>query len=178
MSLSFVFVSTKINQNIIQNISIEDFFTKDNKTTSLVNTWAEGDVWNNEKLVKDLNIFSLASWENINFTFSWITDFTWSISLKDWWPIYFETTSYKWSDSTQESILSSSGILSDSSSQIFTLYLNAIYNRVDLNIKNIWWNSSFYLEVDKKNTWTWSTKKYKITKTIWGKEVEKTIIEN
>jgi hypothetical protein len=44
-------------------------------------------------------------------------------------------------------------------------------------IKNLWWVAIFLLDLNKDFIWTWSIKKYKITKDIWWKEVEKTIIE-
>ena len=173
VSLSFVFVSTKINQNIMLNMYLEDFFSKDNKIFALINSNTEWDIWNNETVKKDSNIFSLTSWESMIFSFSWNAEFTWSIRLKDWWPIYFETISYSWSDLT-----TSSWIISDYSNLLFTWMLSSDYNKSELTLKNLWWISSFLLDVNKETTWTWNTKKYKITKDIWWKQVEKNIIDN
>lgn len=173
VSLSFVFVSTKINQNIMLNMYLEDFFSKDNKIVALINSNTEWDIWNNETVKKDSSIFSLASRENMSFSFSWISDFTWSIRLKDWGPIYFEVISYSWSDLT-----TSSWILSDYTNMMFTWRLSTDYTKSELIIKNLWWISSFLLDVNKENTGTWNIKKYKVVKDIWWKYVEKSLIEN
>ncbi len=176
VSLSFVFVSTKINQNLMYNMHLDDFFSKDTKITNLINSWSEWDVWDNE-VIKNENIsLSLTTWENLLFSFSWITEFTWSIRIKEWWPLYFETISYSWVMNNLE-LTTSSWLLWDSTIQSFTWYLTSIYTKSDLILKNLWGYSSFYLELNKSYIGTWTIKKSKITKDIWGKEVEKTIIE-
>jgi hypothetical protein len=44
ISLSFVFISTKINQNLTFNKYLEDFFSKDNKINDLINSDTEGNI--------------------------------------------------------------------------------------------------------------------------------------
>lgn len=157
---------------------LEDFFSKDNKIVNLINSNLDWDIWDNEKIIKSTSTYMLASWENLKFSFSWIVDFTWSIQIKEWWPLFFEVISYSWADYSKESVLSSSWLISDNLNKLFTWYLTSAYDRADINLKNLWWFSSFSLDLNKTPMWTWTTKKYRITKTIWWKEVEKSIIEN
>lgn len=177
ISLSFVFISTKINQNLTFNKYLEDFFSKDNKINDLINSDTEGNIWDNEIIKNEINVLSISSWEFFSLTFTWNTLFTWSIKIDDWGPIYLEVISYSWSDSSLENLNLSSFIISDSLKHTFTGYLDTSYDKADLVIKNLWWVAIFLLDLNKDFIWTWSIKKYKITKDIWWKEVEKTIIE-
>lgn len=177
VSLSFVFVSTKINQNLALNTYLNDFFSNDNKTTELVKNNSLWDIWDNSKLLLETNSISLSNWESQIFSFSWSSDFTWSITIKEWWPLYFETISYSWSLNNLE-LTTSTWIISDNKSFIFTWVLDLQYKKTDLIVKNLWANLIFKLETNTEILTSWTIKKYKITKNIWWKDVEKNVIEN
>jgi hypothetical protein len=178
IALSFVFVSTKINQNININMKLDDYFLKDNKITNFINTISNWNLWDNENIEEETNIYTLNSWEVINYIFSGTTDFTWSIRIKEWWPIYYDVISYKYSDPTDELVTFSSKLLTDSTNQIFTWYLDPTYNNSKLTITNLWWYSLIYLDLNNNFTLTWTINNFKIIKNIWWKKVEKTFIKN
>lgn len=178
VSLSFVFVSTKINQNILSNISLEDFFSKSNIINDYVNEGLVWNIWDNEIVKKEFSSFTLDNWKSLNLLFSWIEDFSWSINLIEWGPLYYELISYSWADSSKEYSLSSSWILTDSTIKNFTWYLNNSYDKASLTLENLWWLATFRINTIKSYEWAWNINKFKLTKNIWWKEVEKSIIEN
>ncbi|NDK07756.1 hypothetical protein EOM39_00750 [Candidatus Gracilibacteria bacterium] len=177
VSLSFVFVSTKINQNLALNTYLNDFFSNDNKTTELVKNNSLGDIGDNSKLLLETNSISLSNGESQIFSFSGSSDFTGSITIKEGGPLYFETISYSGSLNNLE-LTTSTGIISDNKSFIFTGVLDLQYKKTDLIVKNLGANLIFKLETNTEILTSGTIKKYKITKNIGGKDVEKNVIEN
>ncbi len=177
VSLSFVIISAKVNQNIRLNNFMEEFLNKDDKLNDLVNSTLEWDISDNETLTKIDNLYTINNKENLVLSFSWKTDFTWSIKLKSWWPLYYEIFSFSWA-STNLTNDYSTWILSDSTIKNFTWYLNTSYDRAELTLKNLWWYSTFVFESSLETMWTWTSKKFTITRNIWWMDIEKTIIEN
>lgn len=176
LTLSFVVISTKVNQNIKLNSFLEEFFNNNDKINDLVNKNLEWDITDTEKITKIDNFYTLNNNENNTLTFSWNTDFTWSISLKNWWPLYYEIFSYSWTSIDLTSY--STWILYDSIIKNFTWILNTSYNRAELSFKNLWWFSSFVFKSSLDLAWTWVNDKFKVTRNIWWMDIEKTIIEN
>ncbi len=177
LTLSFVVISTKVNQNIKLNSFMEEFFNKNDKINDLVNLSSDWDITDTEKITKIDNFYTLNNNENNTLTFSWYTDFTWSIKLKSWWPLYFENYSYSWSP-LQSINLYSTGLIYEWNILNFTWNLNSTYSRVELSFKNLWWFSSFVFKSSLNSIWTWVNDKFKVTKNIWWMDIEKTIIEN
>lgn len=178
VSLSFVFVSTKINQNILSNINLEDFFLKDNIINDFVNNDLVWSIWDNEIIKKELNSFTLDNQKSLNLLFSWNIDFTWSIYLMEWWPLYYEIISYSWADESKVSSLSSTWILTDYTTKIFTWYLSNSYDKATLTLENLGGLATFRVNSIKVYEWDSNINKFKLIKNIWWKEVEKSIIEN
>jgi hypothetical protein len=156
---------------------MEELFNKNDKINDLVNKNLEWDITNTEKITKIDNYYTLNNNENNTLTFSWNSDFTWSIYLKNWWPLYYEIFSYSWASPSSTNNYSTWLIYSWDMKN-FTWYLYSPYDRVDLSLKNLWWYSSFVFKSSLDLVWTWINDKFTVTKNIWWTDVEKTIIEN
>jgi hypothetical protein len=155
---------------------MEEFLNKDDKINNLVNSSLDWDITKTEKITKIDNYYTLSNNENNTLTFSWKTDFIWSIKLKNWWPLYFEIFSYSWTSIDLTSNFST-WILYDSIIKNFTWYLNSWYDRAELSFKNLWWFSSFVFKSSLNSIWTWVNDTFKVIKNIWWMKIEKTIIE-
>ncbi len=164
ISLSFVYVSTKVNQNIRLNNFLDQFFYK----------WVNNNIWENEYLLADQKMYTVKNEESIIFLFSWTTTLTWTLKIKSWWPIYYEVKAFSW---ITENPLVYSWVISNINTTTFTGDLTSTYNKAELNIKNMWWLTTFSIDSNNNFTWTWVLQKYKIIKEIWWKSVEKTIFE-
>lgn len=175
ISLSFIFVSTKVNQSIRLNSALEQFFDRDNKVINLINSGSLWDIWNNEFLVSTQNLYTIKKQEKITLTFSWITVFTGTIKLESWWPIFYEIISYSWANSTFEYSTVFSWVISSINLLAFTWFLSNSYNRANLSFVNVGGLSSFIINSDKVYTWAW--KRYKILKNIGWKNIEESVFE-
>lgn len=162
ISLSFIYVSTKINQNIRLNNFLDESLENTDFTEPL----------NSEYLLNEQKIYTIKNEENIIFSFSWTSTFTWTLKIKSWGPIYYETIAYSW---TLVNSLIYSWVISNTNSTVFTWFLDSTYNKSILNIKSIWGLSTIIIDsnLDYKNIW----KSYRIVKEIWWKSVEKTSFE-
>jgi hypothetical protein len=156
---------------------MEELFNKNDKINDLVNSNLEWDITDTEKITKIDNFYTINNNENNTLTFSWNSDFTWTINLKIWWPIYYEIFSYSWT-STSSTSGSTTWLIYSWDMKNFTWYLDSSYDRVALSLKNLWWYSSFIFNSSLDLEWTWINDKFTVTKNIWWMEVEKTIIEN
>lgn len=176
VTLSFVLISAKVNQNIRLNNFMEEFIDIDNKINNLTNSGLEWDISDSETLNIIEPIYNIKQNDNLVFSFSWNTDFTWSIKLKNWWPLYFENYSYSWSYSDLINLYST-GLIYEWNILNFTWNLNSTYDRVELSFKNLWWFSSFVFKSSIDMIWTWIHDRFKVTRNIWWIDIEKTIIE-
>lgn len=176
ISLTFVFVSTKVNQSIRLNSYLEWFLNKNTTIKNLIKLWWAGNLWDNEFLVSTENLYTLKNEENLIFSFSGNISFSWSIKLKSWWPIYYEITSFSWSNNLEYSLVNSWIISQINSWTLFIWYLWNDYDRSDLTVSNLWWLSSFL--INSTQDYYWVSKTYKVLKNIWWKNIEKSIFEN
>lgn len=171
MSLSFLFISTKINQSIWLNSFLENYFNDENTLNNKINNNTIWKLNNDENLFLSSNSIELNKWENYTFSFFWNSVFTWSIRLKSGWPIYFQSISY-----SSDEIVSSTWIIYNYNNTIFTWILDSTYANSELIISNLWWYADFWIELSTWSVFTWSTLKYKIVKNIWWKNVEKQVV--
>lgn len=176
ITLSFVFVSTKVNQSIRLNSFLEWFFNKDSTITNLVKTSWAWELWDNEFLVNDLDQYIIKNAENLVFSFSGVVGFSWTLKLKNWGPIYYEVISYSWANNLEYSLVNSWIISKVNSWVTFNWYLGNDYNNANLTIKNLWGLSTFIISSSQDYYWIW--KKYKVLKNIWWKNIEKSSFEN
>ncbi|MFA5916759.1 MAG: hypothetical protein WC850_00810 [Candidatus Gracilibacteria bacterium] len=177
LTLSFVVISTKVNQNIKLNSFMEELFNKNDKINDLVNKNLEGDITNTEKITKIDNYYTLNNNENNTLTFSGNSDFTGSIYLKNGGPLYYEIFSYSGASPSSTNNYST-GLIYSGDMKNFTGYLYSPYDRVDLSLKNLGGYSSFVFKSSLDLVGTGINDKFTVTKNIGGTDVEKTIIEN
>jgi len=163
LSISFVNISSKINQNIRDN---QKYISKNTNNYSVQDKIQKKDysnetfASNNEKIIfmqnKDYS-WSLKKSENIKIKFEQITDI--SINITEGWPISYITS---WTLTSSWLIISSSSLSLSGSIILTNLAWYTIYNIIS--------NNNIIAPFTK----------YKIIKTIWNKDILKTswIIQN
>jgi len=159
IAITFIAISTKINKNIKSSGEINNFIENNNKINISINSWNIIDISDNKLLInsnKEKRIFSLKKQEELNLSFSWISDFNIDIWIISWWPINYNYMN--------NSIITSSWIINYSNS--FTWTLDSSNNTWSLNIINLWWNTRF--EINSENQFETWEKNYKIVTKIWN----------
>jgi len=154
ISVTFIWISTKINQNLNnnndlnKNIQIQNEIK--NKLKSKNYSDKNFDNWYTLIFASQKNIkIWLKKDENIFINFPETS--TWNISIINWWPIYYSWSIWTW-------------IINN------TYDINSIYWM--LNIKNLWWYTK--IQLDSNNNIQTQYQNYKIVKTIWNKKIIKT----
>jgi len=163
LSISFVSISSKINQNIRDN---QKYISKNTNNYLIQDKIKNKDYTNetftlsNEKIIfmqnKDYS-WSLKKSENIKIKFEQITDI--SINIIEGWPISYITS---WTLTSSWLIISSSSLSLSGSIILTNLAWYTVYNIIS--------NNNIIAPFTK----------YKIIKTIWNKDILKTrwIIQN
>nr|MDD3720609.1 hypothetical protein [Candidatus Gracilibacteria bacterium] len=176
ISLTFVFVSTKVNQSIRLNSYLEGFLNKNTTIKNLIKLGGAGNLGDNEFLVSTENLYTLKNEENLIFSFSGNISFSGSIKLKSGGPIYYEITSFSGSNNLEYSLVNSGIISQINSGTLFIGYLGNDYDRSDLTVSNLGGLSSFL--INSTQDYYGVSKTYKVLKNIGGKNIEKSIFEN
>lgn len=164
VSFSFLYISNQISIGIDKNkqkiswaqiSSILDNFNFDSKILNLNN---------NENLeVKFFWNFSSMLWLNKSLEFSFSVPNIWSITIDNWWPVFYKV--YTWS------VIYSSWLVIDNQYDI------PIQANSKLLLENLWWLAKVDLDFDS-NTWvTYPYNYLNIKKSIWWIDITKEIVE-
>ena len=147
--LTFTNISSKINKNLRNNSLFNEELNIQNEINSKIKIWTSSTLLNNDKLIFEENnsyTWSLKTSETTEIKFN--TNSTATINIINWWPIYFNTQTSSWIININKYINTFS----------WSIYL-----------KNLWWYTKY--NIASSNTFITKTKKYKILKTIWNKEI-------
>jgi hypothetical protein len=155
ISSSFIYVSIWIKHQIDSNNFLSDLNTNYNVKNEKFDAW-EYSYSDSEKisiLYYKSFTWSLKASENLNFSF--LNSNSWTLSINNWWPLYFEV--YSWST------VYDSWVINDNKSLTLTW---------NLSLKNLWWFSNF--SIFFSNTWIiFPYNYYQIEKTVWWTTVIK-----
>jgi len=170
IAISFISISSKINKNIKNNISLESELKTNSMIKQKLNSkdFSAETIWDKKIVFDDYNYIDLAleKEKNTTINFSWTNSGSLEISIKNWWPIFYEFLSFSWSNNSIKEI-TSSWIINNNKS--FTWWLSEKYDKWKLEIKNLWWFTNFSLR-SSINLWL-KYKNYKIIQKIWNKKV-------
>lgn len=164
ISFSFLYISNQIGKEIERNNkkilesqvnSVLDNFDFSSKILSLSDneTLEVNFFWNFSSI--------LASNEEINLSFS--SSNTWSITIMNWWPIYYKV--FTWS------IVYSSWLVIDNKYDIW------IYTGTNLTLTNLWWLSKVNLEFDSINWIKYPYNYISVKKNIWWSDLIKQVFK-
>lgn len=160
ISITFIQISTKINKNLQNNINSNNQLKINSSIKNTINSWSINWIYTNitlenwDKIIfNDSNnvTLSLKKWDNNISKIN--TDSTVTINIIKWWPIKYENNSISW-------------IITNNDSISTTIW--------DLIIYNLWWYTSLEISSDEDTNFLNQYVTYKVTRTIWNKEIIKT----
>lgn len=160
MTVIFVSISTNINKNLKNNLSLTEEFKNENEIKNLLNSWSINMNYNDlylknwDKIIfekSNKTTISLKKWEIHTWKININSNIT--IDIKEWWPVTYKSNNYN-------------DIITDK--KTFWWITNKYFY-----IKNLWWYSKIIISSD--TTWNYLSKyrNYNIYKKIWNKEVIK-----
>lgn len=168
ISITFIWISTKINKNLNNNYSKINNIEINNEIENIINSWSLNNqtLTNNEKIIfENQNEIIKTIAKNKEYKFKITTDSS-DLEIKildSTAPIKYETKNISWNITNSWIVLNTKIINSTSSWELI--------------ISSMWW----YSKINLKNNWILDSQtSYKIIKTIWNKNIIKTrwIIKN
>lgn len=159
ISITFISISTKINQNIKLNENFKNFNEQENKINILKNTLTNSWISKNKIIIfenSNKKIIWLKKWEKKELLFEWDSNFNINIWIINWWALKFNYEN-NWT-------ITSSWIIN--LTKTFTWILDNNNNTWSLQFENLWWSTKFIIE--SENSYNITNKKYKIIQKVWN----------
>lgn len=150
--ITFLNLSSKVNKNLKNNLQFNNSIKLNYEIKEILKNldFSSKILSNNDNIIFDSNNNYTWSLNNNQVEIIQLSQInTFNLKIINWWPIYFKTPINDWVISTNDTI---------TNIPIWNIY-----------IKNLWWYTKY--NINSTNSFTTQTKKYKITKTIWNKEV-------
>ena len=160
ITTTFIQINLKINKNLKNNSSVSNNILLNNSIKNIINSWSLDWVYTDELL---------SNWDEIIYDNSYKKDLSLkksentllkiissdnvTITINEWWPIIYTNNLNTW-------------IIINSNS-----FTSSIW---ELTIENLWWFTRVEIVSDTENSILPEYTNYKISKTIWNKEIIKT----
>ena len=159
ISVTFIWVSTKINKNLRENKDLLNNINIENQIQNIISSWSIDSNYTsqylteNEKIIFDNSSRRTLSLKKSELHVSKINnDSNISIRILSWWPISYINWSSTW-------------LILDNAIFPVTVW--------DLNLYNLWGYTKFGISSNIKTNFLAKYTNYKIIKKIWNKEIIK-----